>query len=96
MTLYATLAKLTPEGEKTLKEEPKRAEEIYRWITEAGGKVIGAWVMTGRYNYLWVVEFPDNKAGLIVAARVEMMGHATMETVEIVPLNEWFEVLKAA
>ena len=52
MPIYVTLFKSTAEGTKRLKETQRYVEEGKKEITEAGGKIINAYALLGRYDFI--------------------------------------------
>jgi uncharacterized protein with GYD domain len=48
-------------GAETIKEMPQRSAEGAKAVQEAGGRVIAAYATLGRYDYVYITEFPDSK-----------------------------------
>lgn len=96
MPLCVSYVKLTEEGTEHLKKSGEDVAQVSRWIQEVGGRVIGAYATTGRFDYLYITEFPDNKVGWGVLAKVAMLGHTSSETNEIIPIEEWLQVVAKA
>ena len=92
MATYATLFRYTTEGMKDIKGSPSRFEEIKRNIEAAGGKVLCAYMLIGRFDGLVVAEGPDEKAVLKVLLGAGMKGTARTETMVAVPLEEAFKI----
>jgi uncharacterized protein with GYD domain len=58
--------------------------------------VIGAYATLGRFDYVYITEFPDAKAGWPVLVKTAMRGAASGETMEAIELGEFVEIVKRA
>jgi len=96
MPIYATLLKTTAEGIKALKECQSDTEEAQREIEKAGGRLINAYALLGRYDFLYIVEFPDEKSALKVLLKTVMKGRVAPESMVAIPLEGFFEAVKEA
>jgi len=61
MATYILLTKLTDHGRKTLKEKPNRVKEVNKEVEKMGGKVLAQYAVLGPYDFVNVLEAPDNK-----------------------------------
>ena len=61
LATYVLLSTLTPSGGSTLHTHPHRLKEVNKEITELGCKVISQYALLGPYDFLTVVEAPDNE-----------------------------------
>jgi uncharacterized protein with GYD domain len=96
MRIYITLFKNTQKGAETLKEVPQRSPEGAKAVQAAGGRVIAAYATLGRYDYVYITEFPDTKAAWSVLVKTAMRGTVTGETLEAISLEEFTEIVKRA
>jgi uncharacterized protein with GYD domain len=60
MATYVLLSTLTPEGRQTLHAHPERVAEVNQAIAEFGCRVLQQCALLGAYDFLTVVEAPDN------------------------------------
>jgi uncharacterized protein with GYD domain len=58
---YILLSTLTSEGRRTIKERPQRIKEVNKEIEALGAKVIAQYAVLGKYDFINIVEAPDNK-----------------------------------
>ena len=93
MPTYITRVTLTQKGAEGLKDAPKRTAQAREWIQKAGGRVIGAYATLGETDYLWITEFPDSKSAWSVLAKVAMLGTSRSNSVEAIPLEEFFDIV---
>jgi len=77
METYILLTKLTDQGRKTLKEKPSRIKEVNKEVEKMGGKVLAQYAVLGPYDFVNVVEAPDNKT--IAKISVELGARGTIE-----------------
>ena len=77
METYIMLTKLTEQGRKTIKEKPKRTQEVNKEVEAMGGKVLAQYAILGPYDFVTVLQAPDNKT--IAKISVELGSRGTME-----------------
>jgi uncharacterized protein with GYD domain len=94
MSLYVVLSRLTDEGRKTLKEKPSRLKEVNTEIGAMGAKVLHQYALLGKYDFLNVLEAPDNKT--IAKVMVELGSRGTLETMTLsaLPIDEFLNSLE--
>lgn len=96
MPIYVTLFRSTAEGTKGLKESQRYMEEAQKEIREAGGKIINAYALLGRYDFIYITEFPDQKSALKVLLKTAMKGRVAPENLVAIPLEEFLQAVKEA
>jgi uncharacterized protein with GYD domain len=74
---YILLTKLTESGRKTVKGKPSRTKEVNKEVEAMGGKVVSQYAVLGPYDYVNVVEAPDNRT--IAKISMELGSRGTME-----------------
>ena len=60
MPLYVLLSTLTPEGRETVHKNPDRLKAVDKEIEALGCKVISQYALLGAYDFITVIEAPDN------------------------------------
>jgi len=89
--VYILLSKLTSEGRKTIREKPKRIQEVNREIKSWGAKVLKQYSLLGPYDFLNIVEAPNNE--VITRISIELGARGTVEIVSL-PAMEIDEFIK--
>ena len=94
MAVYILLSKLTPEGRKTVRDKPGRIQEVNKEIEALGAKVLSQYATLGAYDFVNIVEAPDNRT--IVRVSVELGARGTVEitTLPTIPLSEFVATVK--
>ncbi len=77
MALYVMLSNLTDEGRKTIKSRPERIKEVNKEIEAMGGKVLAQYATLGPYDFVNVIEAPNND--VIVKISVELGSRGTLQ-----------------
>ncbi len=81
MQTYVILTKLTAEGRKTIQENPGRIQEVDKEIEKMGIRIKSQYALLGPYDFINIVEAPDNIA--ISKAAVGLGARGTIETLTL-------------
>jgi uncharacterized protein with GYD domain len=87
------LSTLTPEGVQTVKTNPSRIREVNREVEQLGATVTAQWATLGRYDFINVVEAPDDKTMSRVSLELGSRGTAKYETLVAFPVDEFIGAL---
>ena len=93
MPTYIMLSTLTPEGVQTVKTTPSRIREVNREIEQLGATVTAQWATLGRFDFINVVEAPDDKTMSRVSLELGSRGTAKYETLIAIPVDEFIGAL---
>ena len=92
MPTYLMLSSLTEKGTQTLNSNPARLREVNRDVEELGAKVLHQWASLGAYDFVNVVEAPDQ----LTMARLSLeLGSVKFETLTLVPVDELLAALES-
>ena len=94
MATYIMLSTLTDEGRKTLKERPERLQEVNREIEAMGGRVTQQYAVLGGYDFINVLEAPDNETVARISVELGARGTVTLTTLAAMPIDEFTKMLK--
>lgn len=94
MATYVLLSTVTDEGAKTIKERPERIKEVNKEIEAFGAKVVAQYAVLGPYDFVSIVEAPDNKTIGRVSAELSSRGSVKITTLAAVPIDEFIAGLK--
>ena len=93
MATYIMLSNLTDEGAKTLKQNPARLQEVNKEIEKLGARVTAQYATLGPYDFVNVVEAPDNATIARVSANLGSRGSIRLLTLPAIPVQEFLKSL---
>lgn len=93
MPTYLMLTNLTPEGVQTLKNNPGRVQEVNKEVEQLGVTVKEQWAMLGQYDFLTVIEAPDDQTMAKVSVELGSRGSMTTQTLAAMPSSELAKAL---
>jgi uncharacterized protein with GYD domain len=93
LPLYVMLTTLTPEGVQTLKNNPARINEVNKEVEQLGATVKAQWAVLGQYDFVNVVEAPDEKTMARVSLELGSRGTARYESLAAIPIDEFIAAL---
>jgi uncharacterized protein with GYD domain len=82
------LTKLTDEGRKTIKSNPKRIQEVNKEVEAMGVKILCQYFLLGPYDFVNILESPDNKTMSKVALELGARGTVETMTMAAMPVDE--------
>ena len=88
MATYIMLTTLTDEGRKTLKSTPQRIKEVNKEVEAMGVKIIAQYAILGPYDFVNILEAPDNKTVSKVAVELGARGTLQTMTLAAMPIDE--------
>ena len=94
MATYIMLSTLTDEGRKTVKMRPERIKEVNKELEKMGVKVIAQYAVLGPYDFVNVVEAPDNETISKVSVELGSRGTVQLMTLVAIPIEEFTNKLK--
>jgi uncharacterized protein with GYD domain len=88
MPTYVMLTNLTADGIRTLKNNPGRVAEVNKEVEQIGAKVLQQYATLGQYDFVTVVEAPDEKTMAKVSVELGSRGTMTSQTLAAMPADE--------
>ncbi len=93
MPTYVMLTNLTADGVRTLKNNPGRVAEVNKEVEQIGAKVIAQYATLGQYDFVTVIEAPDEKTMAKVSVELGSRGTMTSQTLTALPSDELADAL---
>ncbi len=94
MPYYVILSTLTDEGRETLKEKPERIFEVNKEIEKMGVKVLQQYAVLGPYDFVNIVEAPDNITVMKLSVELGSRGTVQLMTMPAIDVEELIKNLK--
>ncbi len=93
MPTWIMLTTLTPEGVATIKNNPQRIHEVNTEIEQLGATVKAQWATLGQFDFINVVEAPDEKTMARVSLELGSRGTARYESLAAIPIDDFINSL---
>ena len=93
MFTYAGLITLTPEGRETLDKAPEYLEKFKKLIEEEGGHLEDTFALMGPWDFLALVQYPDNAAAFRALAKIGRFEAIKTETFPLEKVDVFFKAL---
>lgn len=94
MATYIMLSTLTDEGAKTIKTNPGRIKEVNKEIEALGVEVKDQYAVLGPYDFVNIVEAPDNETVARVSAELASRGSVKIQTLTAIPIDDFIAKFK--
>ena len=94
MPKYIMLTTLTDEGRKTLKSNPQRIQEVNKEVEAMGAKILAQYAILGQYDFINILDAPNNAA--ISKVAMELGSRGTLQTITLaaMDLDEFINSIK--
>jgi uncharacterized protein with GYD domain len=93
MPTFIMLTSLTSEGVQTVKNNPSRIREVNRELEQLGVTVKAQWATLGRFDFVNVVEAPDENVMARASLELGSRGTSRYETLTAIPIDEFIASL---
>jgi uncharacterized protein with GYD domain len=94
MPSYIFITNLTDEGRKTIKKHPERIQEVNQEIEKMGAKIRDQYALLGLYDFITVLEAPDNETIAKISMDLSSRGTVQIITLAAIPIGEFIDSLK--
>jgi uncharacterized protein with GYD domain len=94
MGTYIMLSTLTDEGSKTITKNPGRIKDVNKEIEAMGVKVQQQYAVLGPYDFVNIVEAPDNETVARVASELAARGSVKIQTLAAIPIDIFISKMK--
>ena len=88
MATYIMLTNLTADGVRTLKDNPNRVTEVNKEVEQLGVTVKDQYATLGQYDFVTIVEAPDNETMAKVSVELGSRGTMSSQTLAAIPAGE--------
>jgi uncharacterized protein with GYD domain len=93
MSTFIMLSRLTPEGVQTIKNNPQRIKEVNNEIEQLGAEVKAQWATLGQFDFVNVIEAPDEQTMARMSLELGSRGTAKYESLPAIPVDDFISAL---
>ncbi len=88
MPIYVLLSTLTTEGRQTMHAHPERLEAVNKEIEELGCRVLSQYAVLGAYDFVTIVEAPDNEVAAHLSVDLGSRGTVNITTLPAIEIAD--------
>ena len=89
MSLYVMLSTLSESGRKVLRERPGWIRKVNADVQRMGAHVVSQYAVLGPYDFVTIIEAPDNATISRVSVELGARGGVAGMTMAAIPLDEF-------
>jgi uncharacterized protein with GYD domain len=94
METYVILAKLTEKGREDIKGIAERRQKNIQQLQQQGIRIVADYALMGPYDFLYVIEAPDNRTLLEQIVKDSSNGSLAFETMAAMPMDQFEGLVK--
>jgi uncharacterized protein with GYD domain len=95
MATFVLLSTLTDDGAQTLLNEPERIHEVNAELERMGVRVLNQYAVLGMYDFVNVVEAPDNVTIARISVELSARGSVRVTALPAIPIDQYVAGLRA-
>ena len=95
MATYVLLSTLTENGALTLTHNAGRIREVNGEVEKMGLKVVAQYALLGPYDFLTIVEAPDNETVARASSIIGSRGSVRIMSLGAIPIEAYIELMKS-
>jgi uncharacterized protein with GYD domain len=93
MPTFVMLSILGPDGAATLRENPQRLKQVNAEVEAMGGRVIHQYALLGQWDFLNIIEAPDEVVMTRIATALTARGTVKTRTLVAVDIDQFIAEL---
>jgi len=94
MSVYIMLSTLTSQGANTIRNNPERIKEVNKEVERMGGKIISQYAVLGPYDFITIIEAPDNETVTRISLEIGARGSVKILTLAAVGIDDFIKGIK--
>jgi uncharacterized protein with GYD domain len=95
MATYIMLSRLTDKGSETIKANPARIKAVDKELEAFGVRVVAQYAVLGPFDFVSILEAPDNVTVARVSAELAARGTVRIQTLPAVLIDEFIGKFKS-
>jgi uncharacterized protein with GYD domain len=88
------LTTLGPGGWETVRQNPDRISQVRTEVENLGLRVVAQYALMGQYDFLNIIEAPDERAMARAAVMLAARGTMRTTTMQAIPVEDLIALLK--
>lgn len=93
MPKFVMLSTLGPDGYARLRDSPERLKEVNADVESMGVKVLSQYALLGQYDFITVLDAPDERAVARVATTLSARGTLKTLTLTAIDVEDFIAIL---
>jgi len=94
MPAYVVTTKLTPAGAKALSSDPGRIDAVSAEVERLGAKITSQYRVVGPYDFVTIVEAPDNETAAQIAIEISSLGTVKLQVYPAIAFHRFKRLLQ--
>ena len=94
MAHYVMLSTLSESGRKVIHARPGWIRKVNRELSRRGAKVLAQYAVLGPYDFVTILEAPDNETVSSISIEMGARGSVQMMTMPAIPLDTFINRLE--
>jgi len=94
MGKYIMLSSLTEQGARTIKTKPGRIKEVNEEVEKMGGKILSQFAVLGPYDFITILEAPDNETVARISLEISSRGSVKITTLSAIDIDDFISKAK--
>jgi uncharacterized protein with GYD domain len=94
MPTYIMLSTLGPEGARTIHEHPERIKAVDAEVEALGVKVLHQYAVLGNFDFINILEAPDEQTMAKVAMMLASRGTLKTQTLLAIPVDDFIAAMR--
>ncbi len=94
MAFFIMLTSLTDEGRETIKKRPARIKEVNKELERMGVKIIAQYAVLGQYDFINILEAPDNETVAKVSVELGSRGTLHCMSLPAIPIDDFIKIFE--
>ena len=95
MATFVMLSTLGPDGAATLRQNPSRLKQVNGEVEAMGGRVVVQYALLGQWDFLNIIEAPDEVTMARIATMLSARGTLKTRTLTAVNVDDLISALEA-
>ena len=94
MARYIVLTRMTSAGSKALRSDPGRLAAVTADAQRLGARVLAQYATIGEFDFLTLIEAPDNASVAAMSAELSRLGTIRLEVLPAISMEKFSSLLK--